>query len=315
MKRFKNILLVFNESTQNKATLEQAKDLCKRNHARLTVVNVVEDVLRAGDQGSTPEVLSSLRSHDLEIRKQDLEQLVEPVRQEGIQVATKVITGTPFLQIIREVLRFKHDLVIMTAEGNGGLRERVFCSTSMHLMRKSPCPVWVVKPDHPGHYARILAAVDPDSDKQKNELAIKIMDLATSKALCYNAELHIVNAWILHGESLLRHGRAQIPSAELEKLLRRTESEHKDALDKLLSRYDLEKLQHKIHFLKGEAKNIIPALAEQNNIGLIVMGTVGRTGVPGFFIGNTAENVLNQVNSSVMAVKPEGFVTPVKLDE
>lgn len=159
MKRFKNILLVFNESTQNKATIEQAKDLCKRNQARLTVVNVVEDVLRAGDQGPTPEVLSSLHSHDLEIRKQDLEQLVEPVRQEGIQVATKVITGTPFLQIIREVLRFKHDLVIMTADGNGGLRERVFCSTSMHLMRKSPCPVWVVKPDHSGHYARILAAV------------------------------------------------------------------------------------------------------------------------------------------------------------
>ena len=32
-------------------------------------------------------------------------------------------------------------------------------------------------------------------------------------------------------------------------------------------------------------------------------------------IGNTAENVLNQVNCSVLTVKPEGFVTPVKLDE
>jgi nucleotide-binding universal stress UspA family protein len=45
------------------------------------------------------------------------------------------------------------------------------------------------------------------------------------------------------------------------------------------------------------------------------MGTVARTGISGFFIGNTAEDVLNQVNCSVMAVKPEGFVTPVKLDE
>jgi nucleotide-binding universal stress UspA family protein len=174
----------------------------------------------------------------------------------------------------------------------------------------------VVKPDQPGHYARILAAVDPvPSDKQKTELAIKIMDLATSLALRHDAELHIVNTWTLPGESLLTHGRAQIPPAELEKLLRRTESKHKDALDKLLARYDLDKLQHKIHFLKGEAKNLIPAVAERNNIGLIVMGTVGRTGIPGFFIGNTAEDVLNQVNCSVMAVKPEGFVTPVKLDE
>ena len=45
----------------------------------------------------------------------------------------------------------------------------------------------------------------------------------------------------------------------------------------------------------------------------MVMGTVCRTGVAGFFIGNTAENVLHQVNCSVLAVKPQGFVSPVKL--
>jgi nucleotide-binding universal stress UspA family protein len=316
MKRFKNILLVFNERTESKATLSQAIALCKQNQARLTVIDVIEDLSREADLALPPDVLSSLRSHDFEIRQRDLEQLVEPIRQEGIEVSTRVVTGVAFLQIIREVLRYNHDLVITTADGNGGLKEFVFGSTAMHLMRKSPCPVWVVKPDQPGHYARILAAVDPvPSDQQKTELAIKIMDLATSLALRHDAELHIVNTWTLPGESLLTHGRAQIPQAELEKLLRRTESKHKDALDKLLARYDLEKLQHKIHFLKGEAKNVIPAVAEQNNIGLIVMGTVGRTGIPGFFIGNTAEDVLNQVNSSVMAVKPEGFVTPVKLDE
>ncbi len=316
MKRFKNILLVFNERTASKATLSQAIDLCKRNQARLTVIDVVQDLSREADLALPPDVLSSLRSHNFEIRQRDLEKLVEPIRQEGIEVATRVITGVPFLQIIREVLRYNHDLVIVTANGNGGLKEFVFGSTAMHLMRKSPCPVWVVKPDQLGHYARILAAVDPvPSDQQKTELAIKIMDLATSLALRHEAELHIVNTWTLPGESLLTYGRTRIPQSELETLLRQTENEHKDALDKLLAGYELEKLQHKIHFLKGEAKSIIPAVAEQNNIGLIVMGTVGRTGIPGFFIGNTAEDVLNQVNCSVMAVKPEGFVTPVKLDE
>jgi len=44
------------------------------------------------------------------------------------------------------------------------------------------------------------------------------------------------------------------------------------------------------------------------------MGTVCRTGVAGFFIGNTAEDVLNQVESSVLTVKPDGFVTPIELD-
>lgn len=43
-----------------------------------------------------------------------------------------------------------------------------------------------------------------------------------------------------------------------------------------------------------------------------IMGTVGRTGIPGFLIGNTAETVLRQVACSVLAVKPTGFVTPVQ---
>ena len=45
---------------------------------------------------------------------------------------------------------------------------------------------------------------------------------------------------------------------------------------------------------------------------LLVMGTLCRTGIPGFFIGNTAETILNQVDCSVLTVKPKGFVSPVK---
>ena len=51
--------------------------------------------------------------------------------------------------------------------------------------------------------------------------------------------------------------------------------------------------------------------ARKSKVELIVMGTIARTGVPGFFVGNTAELILNRVNSSVLALKPEGFITPV----
>jgi nucleotide-binding universal stress UspA family protein len=53
----------------------------------------------------------------------------------------------------------------------------------------------------------------------------------------------------------------------------------------------------------------------EEQIDLIVMGTVGRSGISGLFIGNTAEKVLQKVDCSVLAVKPEGFVSPVKLDQ
>lgn len=57
----------------------------------------------------------------------------------------------------------------------------------------------------------------------------------------------------------------------------------------------------------------MPQLIKDLGAELVVMGTVGRTGIPGFIIGNTAETILNQIECSVLAVKPDGFVTPVTL--
>jgi len=41
------------------------------------------------------------------------------------------------------------------------------------------------------------------------------------------------------------------------------------------------------------------------------MGTVARTGIKGLIIGNTAEVILNGIQCSVLAVKPDGFVSPL----
>ena len=64
--------------------------------------------------------------------------------------------------------------------------------------------------------------------------------------------------------------------------------------------------------LNGMAR-LIPTLTKDMRIELILMGTVSRTGIAGFFIGNTAERVLQQEDCSVLTVKPAGFVTTVKL--
>jgi nucleotide-binding universal stress UspA family protein len=55
-------------------------------------------------------------------------------------------------------------------------------------------------------------------------------------------------------------------------------------------------------------------MVQREHVDLLVLGTVCRTGVPGFLIGNTAERILNQGNCSVLTGKPDGFLTPVKLE-
>ena len=59
---------------------------------------------------------------------------------------------------------------------------------------------------------------------------------------------------------------------------------------------------------------VIPELARAAQINPIVMGTLYRTGLLGFFIANTAETVLQQIGCSVLTVKPDGSLSPVTLD-
>jgi nucleotide-binding universal stress UspA family protein len=39
------------------------------------------------------------------------------------------------------------------------------------------------------------------------------------------------------------------------------------------------------------------------------MGTLGRSGMPGLFIGNTAKDVLQEVRSCILTVKPQDIVS------
>ena len=98
---------------------------------------------------------------------------------------------------------------------------------------------------------------------------------------------------------------------EIDRLVREAEATHKRGLNDLLQKYDLQGLNYRVHLIKGEAGKVIPERAERKRADLIVMGTLSRSGVRGFLIGNTAEKILQKVDCSVLAVKPDGFVTPV----
>jgi universal stress protein E len=52
---------------------------------------------------------------------------------------------------------------------------------------------------------------------------------------------------------------------------------------------------------------------EEHSIDLLIMGTIGRSGIPGVVTGNTAERMLPLVQCSLLAIKPDDFVCPVSL--
>jgi len=313
MEQFKNILLVAHGENPGTVALKRAVTLAKRNNARLTVVGVVEELPRV-----MRSLIIALEPADLwemvvEKRRKRLARVIEPLQKGGLGVTSNILRGSASLEIIREVLRGKHDLVMMTAEANVTLKETLFGGTSMHLMRQCPCPVWVMKPTSRARYARVLAAVDPNaSDEEHNTLNIRIMELATSLARVEESQLHIVHAWSPISASTLRY-TLRLPQQEVRKIVRETEEAHRKGFSDLVQRISLEGVKVQLHLTRGVPGEVIPLLAKKERIEVIVMGTVCRTGIAGWLIGNTAETVLRSVNCSVLTVKPVGFVTPVQL--
>ncbi len=52
---------------------------------------------------------------------------------------------------------------------------------------------------------------------------------------------------------------------------------------------------------------------EQESIDLLVMGMLSRTGLRGFFIGNTPEKIMDDIDCSILVVKPKGFVSQINI--
>lgn len=321
MKRFKDILCVMEMGEACELALERAVTLAENNQASLTVVNVVERV----PAGIAISDAADLRDAIERAHMQRLETLVAPYRAR-LGINTGVLTGVQFMEIIRQVLRGKHDLVIKIPQVQEWL-DRLLGSDDMHLLRECPCPVWLIKPQEAKSYRRVLAAVDVRDTYPAAELETRaalnrqILEMASSLALSDFAELHIVAVWEALGESAMRGSFMHTPEEKIVAYVEQVRQQHAAGLDSLLrevmtriGKDAMDYLKPRTHLVKGWARREIPALAKRIEPDLVVMGTVARTGIPGFFMGNTAETILNQIDCSVLAVKPPGFVTPVTLE-
>lgn len=312
MKRFKNILYFADGALENNHALERAVQLAHSNGARLTVIDVLEKIRSSSEIERVfgTDLNQILRDR----RQQDLDKLVETCGTADTPMQTQVVTGIAFVQVIRTVLVNGHDLLIKAAKPPRGLSERVLGSTDMHLLRKCPCPVWIDRPNVAFPYASVLAAVELEAE-QGEGCDRMIMELASSLAQRESARLDVVHAWEMEGESLLRDAGSRVSRTEFEHLREITRNKHKTVFDVLLADYAMNSDDEKVHLINGEAASTIRSLSRELESDLVVMGSIGRTGIPGLIIGNTAEEVMQNIDASILAVKPPGFVSPVAIAE
>ena len=198
------------------------------------------------------------------------------------------------------------DLVIKTARNRQLQRKVIFGTTALHLLRKCPCPVWVVDPEGSKRRGGVLAAIDTQAeDPVEQALNTKFMELSTSLSILEQSPLPLVHAWNAPYPSLDRQSPfLKIKLDEVDAYIRILKERHHGPFAEMLEHFKAVVPETIPHFIKGPADEVIPELSKELQTDVILMATLARTGIPGMFIGNTAESVITEVDCSVLAIEP-----------
>lgn len=310
MLEFKSILAYVDPDQEDALVLRRAADLAKASKAPLTLFSAIEPL----PAFAALLISETAKEHEdlvLAAAADRLAALAEPLRDKGLDVITRVASGRPAIEITREALRDGHDLVLK--EIDEGESHTHLSHRDMELLRKCPATVWLVRRGMDEKIEHVLAPVDPEPDDAvRNELSKRVVEFALAIAKDEKSTLDVIRAWGLVGTAVHLHG---LSDEELEAYMNGIEKNFQTTLDTFLKDFEADQKRFEAHLIKGPSETVIPEWVAEHNIDLLVMGTVARTGVAGLLIGNTAERVMPQVPCSIVALKPEGFVTTVDVPD
>ncbi len=311
MQQFRHILFATHGLDDDHKAMKQALSLAHSNQAQLKILLVSPEfpAALAAYKETYQQALLLTIHQSINKSQHELE-----IAQNSQAITIEFETTSPYgVHIIQRIIRDGHDLLIKAVEASHHIAG--FKALDMELVRKCPCPVWLYRATSPTiKNARIAVAIDPEcEDIIEHKLAVQLLQIVDVLTHSLSGELTVISCWDYPLENTLRNSPfIGIPEEHVQEIVHEKDMSNRQALDKIIAEAQINIPLQVLH-QRGVPEVLIPQLIKQLNIDILVMGTVGRTGIPGFIIGNTAENVLQKVSCSLLALKPNGFVSPIKV--
>lgn len=290
------ILVVIDPKEKTHSALERCKEISPEADLQLHVCMFVE----AADASEMAQILKE--------NKAWLDEQAQPYVELGYDVTTEVIAfGRLYEAIIKVALEICADFIFKPMRQHSLVRRVVLTSTDWNLIRFCPYPLLLVNGRQVVHGKPIIAAVDLCSDDGNHEeLNHIIMDQSLRVAEVLGSKVNCVNAWFVSSPVM-----ASGDAAPYYSYVHSHKIDHINESHALCEKYNIP--DDRIFVEEGSAEFIVNRKAREIDAGVVVIGTVARTGMSGFFIGNTAEAVLEGSSTDVMVVKQAGFECPLEL--
>lgn len=310
VRKYNKILVATDFSPSAESALKQAIWLARQSKASLVLAHTLPDIRKAVHASSYKARMDILYGEGdvfhREIREESdtkMRQIIADLGASDLDIRYETLLGESSVELTHAVQQEGYDLVIAGTRGLSAWQQFFVGSTSSKLIRKCPADVWIVKAEHVGIPEVVLSTTDfSDSSRRAVLRGLEIAKLAKSEFHL----LHVIDSMDIPEDLIQRIPqynslRSEVNDQATESMEKFIQSLHLDADDvKLVP-----------HLSWGNPAKEIGRIALQLKADLIAIGTVGRGGLKGLFLGNTAESVLAKCDCSILAVKPDGFVSPV----
>jgi universal stress protein E len=225
-----------------------------------------------------------------------LSALKSSLLEEGYSVTTEQAWNESLHETIIDVQQAEGcGLVIKQHVPDNPLKKALLTPADWKLLRYCPTPVLLVKTAKPWAGGVILAAIDVgNTDGEHRTLHAAIVDHGFDIASLAKAQLHVISA---HPSPMLS---AADPVFQLKETI---EARYREQCKAFQAEFDID--DDHLHIEEGPADVLIPHIAHRLQASVTVIGTVARTGLSGALIGNTAEVVLDSLESDVLVLKPD----------
>ena len=299
--RLKNILAIVDFRQKEHYALPRAIDLARQCNSKVTVVSCIHQ--KSIEVGSflSSEDKSVLQNDYMSHYKSELEALVESAKQDGMEITCEVIWNKSFYKGLSDYLKDKDfDLLVKTSHTHSTLDKLLMTPTDWHLMRETHFNILLVKDGRWPSSGNILCSVNIEAeDKEHDSLNQKILKAGVTLSKACKSEIHLLNVfpWPLIDVTQFKHLFDE-PGYYDEML-----ALHKKELKSYVQRFEIPE-QH-IHLAEGlDPEEIIPDIVDATKSQLLIIGTVGRKGLTGSLLGNTAEKILDNLHCEVLALRP-----------
>lgn len=314
MNEISTILAVIDPTVDKQPAMQRAAWLAAKTGAELELLICYYNEYLSGDRLFDSPSLEKARKEVIANQEQYLEELAEPLRKKGIVVRTSAVWDHPLFEgIVRQAIARDADVVFKDTHHHSIATRALLTNTDWSLIRTCPMPLWLVKPRDMDDSPVIVGAIDPMNQHDKPAaLDDEILHLCKMLGQKAGGAVHAFHSYDPRIAVATATANAYIPvSLPFDEIEQQMHEDHQKRFGEITSFHEIDE-EHS-HLVAGLAHEELPAIAEEVDADIVVMGAVARNRWKRLFIGATAERTLEHLPCDLIIVKPDWFQSPVEL--